>query len=45
LAQDPLSHVTMAFAGSKGDISQITRCGFTGSAFNDEIADFHEKLR
>jgi hypothetical protein len=32
LAQDPLSQVTMAFAGSSGDISQTTRCGFTGLA-------------
>jgi hypothetical protein len=32
LAQDPLSLVTMALAGSKGDISQTTRCGLTGLA-------------
>src|SRR6185312_11444535 len=43
LAQDPLSLVTIAFAGSNGDISQTTRCGLTGlaSAFARPSSFFH----
>jgi hypothetical protein len=43
-AQDPLPLVTMALADSKGDISQMTRCGLTGlaSAFARPSSFFHQ---
>src|ERR1700761_7362132 len=44
LAQDPLSLVTMALAGSSGDISHTTRCGLTGlaSALARPSSFFHQ---
>ena len=46
LAQDPLSLVTMALAGNKGDISHTTRCGLTGlaSAFARPSSLFHHAV-